>query len=242
MNFQTMNISAFAKLCGVTPRTLKHYEDCGLLRPAAVGKNGYREYTLSQVDRVSAILLLRDHGFSLAEIRELLSHGDLPSLKRQLELQKEILREKKARLEQQERYLECTHEHLTKAMLYGEEPFEEEMEPRRVQTVLYDEPPELVIVSYACDGFQSGALFDPRDLRLRGTYQTDAAGDLLLSGRRLCVYSRAMPPDWKTAMRSLLDAFAERTTAKPDFVYSETVIDEFSLGDGLMFYYLFLPE
>ena len=51
-----------------------------------------------------------------------------------------------------------------------------------------------------------------------------------------------MPPDWKTAMRSLLDAFAERTTAKPDFVYSETVIDEFSLGDGLMFYYLFLPE
>lgn len=61
----------------MTPRTLKHYEDCGQLRPATVGENGYRTYTLSQVDRVSAILLLRDHGFSLAEIRELLSHGDL---------------------------------------------------------------------------------------------------------------------------------------------------------------------
>ena len=60
MNFQTMNISTFAKLCGVTPRTLKHYENYGLLRPAAVGENGYRTYTLSQVDRVSAILLLRD--------------------------------------------------------------------------------------------------------------------------------------------------------------------------------------
>ena len=51
-----------------------------------------------------------------------------------------------------------------------------------------------------------------------------------------------MPPDWKTAMHSLLDAFAARTSSKPGFVYSETVIDEFSLGDGLMFYYLFLPE
>ena len=32
----------FAKLCGVTPRTLKYYETRGLIRPALVGENGYR--------------------------------------------------------------------------------------------------------------------------------------------------------------------------------------------------------
>ena len=43
-------VNEFVKLCGVTPRTLKYYETHGLLRPALVGENGYRYYSLSQID------------------------------------------------------------------------------------------------------------------------------------------------------------------------------------------------
>lgn len=238
MDFEKLNVGAFAKLCGVTPRTLKHYEDCGLLRPAAVGENGYREYTVSQSDRVSAILLLRDHGFSLAEIREMLSHSDLESLIRQMELQKEILRAQKARLIRQEQYIDCTYAHLNKAVLHGEEPFAEDIAPRRIQMKLYDEKPKAVVVNYITDGFQSGALFNPASLLFEGVYHTAETGGTWLSGKRLSAYTRCMPPDGKHVMRRLLEAYTAQTRAVPDFIYSEAVIDEFSGGDGLMLYFI----
>ncbi len=242
MNFEKMNITAFAKVCGVTPRTLKHYEACGLLRPASVGENGYREYTISQSDRVSAILLLRDHGFSLAEIRTMLSHSDLESLIEQMDLQKKILEEQKARLTRQERYIDYTYTHLNKAVLHGEEPFVEDIAPRRIEMKLYDQKPKAVIVNYITDGLQSGALFNPESFLFEGVCHTVETGGTLLSGNRLSVYTRCMPPDGKHAMRRLVDAFARRTDAPPGLIYSETVLDELSGGDGLMLYFLMLPE
>lgn len=63
---------AFAKLTGVTVRTLRYYHQIGLLVPA-VAANGYREYSSADADRLQAILLYRQLGLPLAELPALLA-------------------------------------------------------------------------------------------------------------------------------------------------------------------------
>jgi DNA-binding transcriptional MerR regulator len=57
-----------AKLAGVSVRTLHHYDEIGLLKPAAVGANGYRYYGRAELLRLQQILLHRELGFSLDDI------------------------------------------------------------------------------------------------------------------------------------------------------------------------------
>lgn len=61
-----------AKLMGITKETLFHYDEIGLFRPAIVLPNGYRYYEVSQMELLDAILLLKELGMPLKEIRDLL--------------------------------------------------------------------------------------------------------------------------------------------------------------------------
>ena len=61
-----------ATLSGVSVRTLHHYDEIGLLRPAAVGANGYRYYGREELLRLQQILFHRELGFALDDIRVLL--------------------------------------------------------------------------------------------------------------------------------------------------------------------------
>jgi DNA-binding transcriptional MerR regulator len=66
-------IGSVARLAQLSVRTLRHYDDVGLLRPAAVDPvTGYRRYTPDQVVRLHRILVLRDLGVPLNEIGLLL--------------------------------------------------------------------------------------------------------------------------------------------------------------------------
>lgn len=67
-----LTIGDFSRLSHVTPRMLRHYDALGLLRPEAVGENGYRYYRQEQLSDLVRIQWLKDYGFSLAEIRSLL--------------------------------------------------------------------------------------------------------------------------------------------------------------------------
>ncbi len=62
-------VKELARLSGVSVRTLHHYDEIGLLKPAAVGTNGYRYYGREELLRLQQILFHRELGFSLAEIR-----------------------------------------------------------------------------------------------------------------------------------------------------------------------------
>jgi DNA-binding transcriptional MerR regulator len=62
------SIQQVARLSGVTARTLRYYDEMGLLRPAGVGANGYRYYEQDQLLRLQQILLLRELGMDLAAI------------------------------------------------------------------------------------------------------------------------------------------------------------------------------
>jgi len=73
MEYSTKELSA---LSGLTPRTLRHYDAIGLLRPANVRPSGYRYYSRVEVDRLQQILFYRELGFPLEKIKELLESPD----------------------------------------------------------------------------------------------------------------------------------------------------------------------
>ena len=94
-----MTVSRLAQKCGVSVRTLHHYDAIGLLKPAKVTEAGYRLYDDAALERLSFILLFRELGFRLQDIRGILDAPDFDRnrvLDRQIEL-----------LEKKQRHLEC---------------------------------------------------------------------------------------------------------------------------------------
>lgn len=94
-----MQIKEFAKLTGVTVRTLHYYDEIGLLKPSSVdGQNGYRFYDERCLERMQEILFYRELDFPLKEIRTILSSPEYDK-KTALKGQKRLLILKKERLE-----------------------------------------------------------------------------------------------------------------------------------------------
>ena len=70
------SIGEFARLGGVSVRTLRHYDEIGLLRPATVDPDtGYRGYSAARLGQISRIIALKELGLSLAQVRRLLGRG-----------------------------------------------------------------------------------------------------------------------------------------------------------------------
>ncbi len=64
-----IRIGVLSKVSQVPVKTLRYYDEIGLLKPAHVdGATGYRSYTVDQLPRLNLILALKDLGFSLAQI------------------------------------------------------------------------------------------------------------------------------------------------------------------------------
>lgn len=72
MSAEQWSISELARMSCVSSRTLRHYQQIGLLLPAATGANGYRFYGRAQLGRLQRILLLRQLGLSLEAIGQVL--------------------------------------------------------------------------------------------------------------------------------------------------------------------------
>lgn len=66
------SVQEVARTSGTTSRTLRHYDDVGLLPPSRVGTNGYRYYDEDALVRLQRILLLRELGLGLSAIAEVL--------------------------------------------------------------------------------------------------------------------------------------------------------------------------
>ncbi len=76
-------VGEVAKLTGVTPRTLRYWDELELLRPSSHGKNGARLYSPADVARVNRIRNLQDLlGFSLAEVGAVLESENIDVLDR----------------------------------------------------------------------------------------------------------------------------------------------------------------
>jgi len=66
-----IQIGELAKKTKVTPRTIKHYEDKGLLKPFKKTRGGFRLYQNDKVKLVERIRQLKKAGFSLREVKEM---------------------------------------------------------------------------------------------------------------------------------------------------------------------------
>src|SRR2546430_11694881 len=69
------SIAQVARMSKVTSRTLRHYDDIGLLTPAWVGRNGYRYYEREQLVDLQRILIMRELGLGLEAIAEIIHDG-----------------------------------------------------------------------------------------------------------------------------------------------------------------------
>ena len=73
-------VNKLAKLAGVSSRTLRYYDEIGLLSPKRISSNGYRIYGRNEVDRLQQILFYRELGVSLDEIGRIFSAKDFDGL------------------------------------------------------------------------------------------------------------------------------------------------------------------
>ncbi len=74
-----LKIGEFSQLSQVTVKTLHHYDDIGLLKPAHIDKfTNYRYYTLEQLPRIHRIMALKDLGLSLEQI-SLMLNEEMPN-------------------------------------------------------------------------------------------------------------------------------------------------------------------
>lgn len=76
-------VGQFARICNVSAKTLRHYDEIGLFSPAMVGPdNQYRYYSREQIPQMRRILFFRDLGLGLEVIRELVRSGAVADLNR----------------------------------------------------------------------------------------------------------------------------------------------------------------
>lgn len=91
-------IKKMAELSGVSPRTLRFYDEIDLLKPARISSSGYRIYGSKEVDRLQHILFYRSLAFKLEQIREILDNPAFDHRQALREHQK-MLQEKKSQID-----------------------------------------------------------------------------------------------------------------------------------------------
>jgi len=92
-------VSKLANLSGISSRTLRYYDQIGLLSPAHINSSGYRIYEQKEVDQLQQILFFRELGFSLEEIKTIIKQSDFDHITA-LKSHHVQLKQKKDRLSQ----------------------------------------------------------------------------------------------------------------------------------------------
>lgn len=103
---QLLTIGEFAKIEGVTKHTLFHYDKIGLFCPEAKGNNGYRYYTLAQLDVFDVIITLRELDMPLSQIKAYLDERTPESLVRLFEDELRIITREMQQLRRMKEWVE----------------------------------------------------------------------------------------------------------------------------------------
>ena len=104
-------VKQLSKMAGVTPRTLHHYDDIGLLKPSRVGENGYRYYGEEALLKLQQILFYRELDFSLDDIKKIMGRRDFDVLGA-LQSHKDALQKQAVRLNRLLATVDNTIQHI----------------------------------------------------------------------------------------------------------------------------------
>lgn len=66
-------VQQLGSLAGISSRTLRYYDEFGILKPARINASGYRIYGQAEVDRLQQILFYRELGLSLEQIKDIVN-------------------------------------------------------------------------------------------------------------------------------------------------------------------------
>lgn len=77
-----LTIGEFSNICRVSTKTLRYYAEIGLIQPEEINpENGYRYYSINQLERMLFINRLKTYYFSLDEIKGILESEELQNEK-----------------------------------------------------------------------------------------------------------------------------------------------------------------
>jgi len=135
-----MRIKEVADLAGISVRTLRYYDQIGLLKPDRVTESGYRIYSEENLETLQQILFFRELGFPLKKIKEIMQNPSFDRLEA-LELHRKYLLEKKRRIDQMLRTVDktikymkgettMTREEKFSGFVFSENPYEKEARER----------------------------------------------------------------------------------------------------------------
>jgi DNA-binding transcriptional MerR regulator len=136
-------VKQLSKLAGVTPRTLHHYDEIGLLKPSRVGDNGYRYYGEESLLRLQQILFYRELDIPLDDIKKIMGRRDFDILGA-LQTHKDALNKQVTRLNRLIQTVDNTIDHLKGHNIMSENAYfegftEEEQEKYALEAEqLYD--------------------------------------------------------------------------------------------------------
>ena len=152
------SIGEVAKYQNISKQTLIFYDKAGVFRPAWVDPaNGYRYYSASQLDYLDTILIMKQIGFSLQEIKDHMQHYDLDSSLAMLRRQLDVIDQKVAGLKQVRRRVQNRCDQMEAARAHcapGQPGIELEDAPEQELFCLPVEPPytmrEISIATKQC--------------------------------------------------------------------------------------------
>ncbi|MDE6748110.1 MAG: MerR family transcriptional regulator [Lachnospiraceae bacterium] len=187
MQENLFKITEFAKIASTNRKTLQYYDEIGLFSPVYVAENGYRYYSLLQLDQLALIAVLRDLGLPLREIKQYQECGSAEELGHLLETQSreidrcmELLRHRKA-------MLTSVLDENRAFQQYGGKGFQVlEWEDMCFSRLLPEDRKPPFVVNYLTDGLQTGLFIGASEQFL---YQKRTDGDICApSGKYLCLY------------------------------------------------------
>ena len=106
------SIRELSQMAGVSARTLRYYDEIGLLKPLYVTEAGYRYYGEKEVDILQQILFYRERKFDLKSIKKMLCEDDFDRM-RALEEHLAELEKQRDRLESLIGTVTVSYTHLT---------------------------------------------------------------------------------------------------------------------------------
>lgn len=105
-------IQKLARLAGVSTRTLRYYDEIGLLKPARINSSGYRIYGQNEVNLLQQIMFYRELGAQLETIKEIINDPNFDRL--------EALQEHLEKLIEKRKQIDLLIENVKKTILHEE--------------------------------------------------------------------------------------------------------------------------
>ncbi|MCM3698900.1 MerR family transcriptional regulator [Paenibacillus macerans] len=88
-------VQKLGRLAGISTRTLRYYDEIGILKPARINSSGYRIYGQKEVDRLQQILFYRELGLSLDHIKAIVTNPDFDGVHALREHREQLLGKRK---------------------------------------------------------------------------------------------------------------------------------------------------